>query len=153
MMTFYRIIKTRCGNSGLLEEKTTIRLKKEIFSMFNHNTKKQNNKIFSENGRIIGWSEKDAICKRVNASKHMLRTPRGWAWDVFVLERANCDGFNKSIIYEMENDLVYQANLEDFWRHGVPINRGYGEQICLPLKYWQVSDKNAPIAQQLALPI
>ena len=121
--------------------------------MLNNNTNQENNKIFSENGRVIGWIEGKAICKRVKASRHMLRTPRGWAWDVFVLERANREGLNMSIIYEKENDLVYQANLEDFWRHGAPINRGFGDQICLPLKYWQVTNDCAPFAQQLTLPI
>ena len=121
--------------------------------MFNNNTHQQLKEIFSENGQIIGWIDGNAFCKKVKASKHMLRIPRGWAWDVFVLERARNEGLDKTIIYEKERHTVHCLIMRAFWQHGVYLNRGYGEQICLPLKFWQVSNKCVPLAQQLTLPI
>ena len=109
-------------------------------------------RIYSDTGTVIGWQEGDAICKKAYASKHMLQKPLGWAWDVGVLERAKQENLNKSIIYEQEKDLVYQAKLNDFYRYGVKINRGYGEQVCLPHKYWQVSKRGESVERQMELP-
>lgn len=36
------------------------------------------------------------------------------------------------------------AEIDEFWKAGVEINRGFGEQVVLPIKYWQEhSDKDA----------
>jgi hypothetical protein len=121
--------------------------------MLNNNTNKADNKIYGVNGHVIGWIEGNSFCKRVKESTHMLRTPRGWAWDVAVLERAQKEGLLKTVIFEGEYKKIYQASLVDFLRYGVDINRGYGEQICLPIKYWTITQDSTPIAYQLELPI
>ncbi|HEX2924085.1 MAG TPA: hypothetical protein VHS28_08675, partial [Chloroflexota bacterium] len=39
-----------------------------------------------------------------------------------------------------EKGQVWEAALALFWKHGIPIDRGYGGQLALPLRYWTVTD-------------
>lgn len=120
--------------------------------MSKYNTKKLS-PLYSESGKIIGWKEPDAICKSIIASLHMLQKPKGIAWDLSVLERARKDGLKKSRVYDKETGNEYEATIEDFFRYGVRINRGFGEQIVLPLIYWQKKAQGQPFPSQLALPL
>ena len=122
--------------------------------MLNNTIKNRNNKlIFNEFGKIIGWIEGDSLNKNISSSKHMLQKPKGIAWDLSVLERARKDGLKKSRVYDKETGNEYEATIEDFFRYGVRINRGFGEQIVLPLIYWQKKAQGQPFPSQLALPL
>ena len=122
--------------------------------MLNNNIKNRNDKlILNDFGKIIGWVESDSLNKNISSSKHMLLKPKGIAWDFSVLERARKDGLKKSRVYDKETGNEYEATIEDFFRYGVRINRGFGEQIVLPLKYWQKKVKGQPSPSQLALPL
>ena len=55
-------------------------------------------------GRIVGMVRDHELVKRVQESKHLLRSPRGWAIDA----------------------------------HGYRFNRGFGDQVALQLKHWQL---------------
>ena len=81
----------------------------------------------------------------------MLRQPRGWAWDVDILEEVELQGVTHTEILDAETGKKYRAAIKDFWEHGVIIDRGHGKQMVLPISYWQISVPGQPQAKQLAL--
>ena len=121
--------------------------------MLNKNTTKQNSKqsVFRSDGRAVGHTEGDTLYKSVKGEKHMLQKPRGWAWDVDILEEAERRGATRVEIYDRENGKTYIATIQDYRDYGVSLNRGFSDQICLPLKYWQIVLPGQPPAKQLAL--
>ncbi len=89
--------------------------------------------VFNTSGRVVGGIYGDVLYK--NAQRHhMLQRPAAWAWDVHIIDNAEWFGARFT---EVECDgRVWRASLADFRRHGVRVNRGYGEQIALPLAFW-----------------
>lgn len=103
------------------------------------------------NGRIVGILEGEVLKKKVRRSVHLLRQPRGWAWDVSILEEAEEHGALYTELIDEESTKIYWAPLSEFQSHGVSIDRGFGKQIVLPLAYWQVTRQGAPRVEQLSL--
>lgn len=87
-------------------------------------------------GRIVGEIKNGCLEKCVSSDRHMLIDPLGWAWDVEILEKARKAGVERTLIIDKGANKTYKALLSDFDRFGIPVDRGYGRQICLPLKYW-----------------
>ena len=85
-------------------------------------------------GRVVG----DRFYKRVRASKHMLREPRGWALDSESLVAAERLGAREAEIEDTEGGAIYTASLERIRSKGFRFDRGHGQQICLPLQFWSV---------------
>ncbi len=105
---------------------------------------------FSTNGKPVATLEGRILRKRVRASIHQLRKPPAWAVDLAILEDARRDGAVVVEIEDVESRRRYTAPLEAFERHGLRFNRGFGEQIALPLAHWRVEMGNV---RQLALPL
>lgn len=97
-----------------------------------------NIRFYNRSGIAIGELDGDCLVKTVRSSAHMLRNPRGWTWDVAVLDDAREAGATWTRIHDEDTGRVYTASLEAFEEYGKKIDRGYGEQVCLPFKYWQV---------------
>jgi len=72
------------------------------------------------------------FCKRVRASKHMLREPRGWALDSESLVAAERLGAREAEIEDTESGAIYTASFERIRSKGFRFDRGHGQQICLP---------------------
>lgn len=97
--------------------------------------------VYNTKGQAAGQIWPDlCLIKRARASRHMLRNPHGWAWDTRILEEAKEKGVFIVYIIDEDTNTVYEAPLDEFWAHGQRIDRGHGEQICLPLKYWQITE-------------
>ena len=96
-------------------------------------------KVRLTDGRVVGEVRGDVLVKRVQGSKHMLRTPRAWAVDVAVLRQAEALGARTVEVHDLEDGTVYRAPLERFWQRGIRVNRGHGEQRGLLLADWQVN--------------
>ncbi len=94
--------------------------------------------IVDTRGRVIGRIDGDILSKHARASRHLLRNPLGWCWDKVVLEQAKREGVYLVTIFDDESGMVYVVFLSNFLGFGIPIDRGFGEQLCLPLKYWDV---------------
>ncbi len=103
---------------------------------------------FNTAGRSVATLQGATLTKRVRGSVHMLRQPRGWAFDLDILRQARADGAVAAEVRDLETGLTYWATLSAFDRWGVRFNRGFGEQICLPLDRWQVEKADS---RQLAL--
>ncbi|NIM07405.1 MAG: hypothetical protein GTO55_11805 [Armatimonadetes bacterium] len=82
-----------------------------------------------------------ALSKRVKASRHFLRVPRAIAIDVAVLSWAEREGATLVHVEDWETGLVYEATLTTIQRKGLSLDRGFGEQVALPLAHWTRSDK------------
>jgi hypothetical protein len=107
--------------------------------------------VYREDGRVVGQIVDGSLCKRVKRSKHMLRRPQGWAWDDVCLKQADEVHAQQTKIEDEENDIVYIASLSIFRKYGISLNRKFGKQTCLPLKYWQVHKQGQNPPQQLSL--
>jgi len=107
--------------------------------------------VYREDGKFVALVENGVLIKHVRRSKHMLQKPQGWAWDDTCLEQAERLQAHQTQIFDDETGLIYTASISDFRRYGVQFNRHFGQQTCLPVKYWQVSKlgENPPI--QLSL--
>jgi len=100
-------------------------------------------------GKPVGYIEDGILKKRVQASKHMLRIPRGWAWDKRILEEAVAEGIKITEIFDTEEKVTYSAKIRDILEKGQVVNRGHGLQIVLHLFRWKKkkhkTNENQPV--------
>jgi len=102
----------------------------------------------SAGGRVVGEVVEGKFIKRLKASRHMLRDPKGWSLDVDSLADAEDLGAESVEIHDTETGIIYSASVGRILDKGFRFNRGHGPQICLPLKSW---DAHRPgEAEQLA---
>lgn len=93
--------------------------------------------VYSGN-RIVGRVVGESFVKRAYASRHFLRKPPAIASDTDALERARQLGAKKVIVEDKESGKVYSAAIELVFEKGFRLDRGYNEQIALPLDKWVV---------------
>jgi len=103
---------------------------------------------FNADGKVAASLSGKTLRKKVRASRHLLRQPPAWAFDVSILEAARQDGAQTVEVADVESRKVYKAPILAFFIHGVRIDRGFGQQIALPLALWRVEAEDA---QQLCL--
>jgi hypothetical protein len=80
--------------------------------------------------------------KRYQASKHFLRKPAAICYDVTVLRRAESLGAVIALVIDIDSGRQYTAQIATIWQHGFKFNRGFGEQIALPLERWAVDGQS-----------
>lgn len=102
------------------------------------------NPIYRGDGKVVGYTEGQTLHKTVKGDKHMLQKPHGWAWDTDILAEAARRDVISVEIYDRESSNTYIATIQAFWDFGVGLNRGFGDQICLPIKYWQIDRPGQP---------
>jgi len=107
--------------------------------------------VFASNGRVVGEVRDGVLRKTVRRSVHFLRYPRAIAWDLVTLEQAERLGATRCEVADAETGDTYSASLAAFWREGVRLNRGHGDQVALPLDRWAVARPGEAVGQQLAL--
>lgn len=90
------------------------------------------------NGKVVGMIFGQELVKVAQGSKHMLRSPKAWAFDARALAAARDLGVTTVRVEDTETGRVYRADLSAIYTHGYSFDRGFGEQIALPLTYWQL---------------
>ena len=80
----------------------------------------------------------DVLFKSARASVHFLKVPPAIAIDLFIFNNARSK-VKYVQVFEKEKGIFYTARVLDFVSYGFVINRGFGEQIALPMKYWEKS--------------
>ena len=97
--------------------------------------------VLDKNGRrrVAGELVGRILKKAVQGSRHLLRKPPGWAIDEDILRRAQAAGAETVCILDRESGKTYTSPLETIFSKGIKFDRGFGEQICLPLCKWLVS--------------
>ena len=82
----------------------------------------------------------------LDPQKHKLRVPEGWATAEEHLRMGIC-----GVRLLLTDGTVLEAAIEVWQRYGIPIDRGFGQQVCLPQRYWRVTRPGEPLAEQLSL--
>ncbi len=106
--------------------------------------------VLAGNGRVVGAVRKGVFHKTVCASKHLLRKPEGWASDVCVLDQLEALDVEWIQLDDAETRKVYRARVGDFRLHGIPLDRGFGPQLVLPLRFWKTTQPGQPQYAQLS---
>ena len=78
----------------------------------------------------------DVWVKTVKGSEHRLQVPPGWAVDVADFKTALSRGARLLCIRDLEAGRAYWARLDTIAAHGFVLQRGFGEQLGLPLAHW-----------------
>lgn len=102
----------------------------------------QDRQLIKEGQHITGAVWNGWFLKRVRGSVHKLRNRPGWAADALSIARTV--GIR---IEDEETGRVYLANLATLDAHGYRFNAGWGEQIALDMKHWQLEGAPAPLVQ------
>jgi len=90
----------------------------------------------------LRWQDGFLIATRFAKPEHLLRTPLAWSYHVEVIEAMKEAGVN--IMEVVFGDKLYTCPLERFLRYAKRHNRGYGDQLFLPLQYWDVRTIDGP---------
>ncbi len=98
--------------------------------------------IMGSNGKVVGTVIKDTLHKRVNSSKHFLRQPPAIAFDAHCIVKAKKLGANKIMVHDKDTKKRYMASYSLFESSAFRINRGFGEQLALPISMWSILDPN-----------
>jgi hypothetical protein len=80
----------------------------------------------------------NVLFKTARESIHFLRKPPAIAIDLEIFNSKK-DLIEYVQVYEKEGGFYYTARKIDFIKFGIYLDRGYGKQIALPLKYWDKS--------------
>ncbi len=99
--------------------------------------------------KIIGDIDARTFTKRVKGSKHMLRQPPAWGIDAPIFDeqiKPNCDTI---VVIDMETDKKYQVSVELFNKQKGTLDRGFGKQYYLTLKWWNSEKSRAQMAMGL----
>ena len=89
-------------------------------------------------GKVIGWFEGDTFIKPVVGSKHKLRKPPSWAIQAEAFDEEVKPNARELVIIDRESGLRYRVSIETFARHSFRLNRGFGDQYALPIRFFQV---------------
>lgn len=93
-------------------------------------------KFNNKKGKLIGEYADGIFTKSVVGSKHKLRDPEGWAIDTEVVNTLSILGCDVIQVTDKESKVTYTAKFETFKDYAIPISRGYGDQLVLPVRYW-----------------
>ncbi len=91
--------------------------------------------------RVVGYVQGGTFCKTIH-KQHFLRTPPAIANDISVLDDAERAGATIVRITDLDTRTVYTASIQQIQALGVRFNRGFGNQIYLPLSFWSINGKS-----------
>lgn len=105
--------------------------------------------VFNCQGRPVGRIASDGFLEKtgLDPSVHRLRKPEGWATDAAHLDIEGLAG----VRLITKAGEVWEAPIALWRRYGIPLERGFGRQIVLPSRYWQVRRPGEVQARQLPL--
>ncbi len=115
------------------------------------NSSKKNIPVFLSNGKRAGYVNSGTLHKQVQGSKHFLKRPPAIANDIDLLAAAENLGAVRVVILDTETRQTYTASIEHIRQAGFRINRGFGEQIALPLSGWMMRREGQNPIVQLTL--
>lgn len=95
--------------------------------------------VYRSDGRAVGRVEGGVFRRVMRSTVHQLQRPPAWAADVDALDQARAAGASQVEIFDRDTGATYRAELAEFYRRGVRVDRGYGMQLALPLACWSVT--------------
>lgn len=106
-------------------------------------THNQGISVYRADGRAVGRVEGGVFRRVMRSTKHQLQRPPAWAADLDALDQARAAGASRVEIFDRDTGATYAADLADFYRRGVRVDRGHGLQLALPLTCWEVTGGRA----------
>lgn len=82
------------------------------------------------------------LVKYVNPLRHKLRTPEGWAVDTRHL-RQLAEAGGRGVRLHLTTGTALEAELDLWGTRAFEIDRGHGEQMVLPSKWWTTVEASA----------
>lgn len=105
-------------------------------------THRQYTPILDLRGVMVAALWGGTLRKIVHGSRHLLRRPvPSWAVDLHALAEAKRLGAVLAEVRDLDSGLTYSAPVSEFDRHGLPLDRGAGPQVALPLGYWSIGGR------------
>jgi len=113
--------------------------------------------IRTADGRVVAVIDGQALFKKVDSSKHMLRKPPSWAFDTATIQDAQDAGATKIEVWATDEGITYTATMAHFLEYAFALNRGHNPQLAMPLRYWEQDHDelaaNIRYGRQLGLPL
>ena len=75
--------------------------------------------------------------KKLDSRKHFLKVPPAIAFDKSSINKAERYGAKMLSVYDTYKKVFYTAKIKSLRENGMNINRGFGNQIALPLQFWK----------------
>jgi len=98
-------------------------------------------KIATNRGVVVGELLDGVYTKVVKGSTHKMRKPAGWSNDKDIVDNLLRLGCREIKIIDKETDTHWCIGIDDFIKEAIYINRGFGEQLVVPFKYWEVTHR------------
>lgn len=94
--------------------------------------------IRSSSGRITCHfnPETKVLERRLRGSSHLLRSPLAICFDACIVAQAQDLDCKEILVSDVETGTRYSVPFSVFLDKSFPLNRGFGEQLALPLSYW-----------------
>jgi hypothetical protein len=97
-----------------------------------------------DNGRVVGYLRGTILHRKMVGSRHILTNPPSIALGIDPLNKAIQLSAETIWIQDTETGLEYRTDIWNFKNKAILINRGFGDQMALPLVYWRVTDPRHP---------
>ena len=97
----------------------------------------------------VGVVEGQVFHKNVIGSKHMLRRPPAWAFDLETLDQAEQAGARWVRVRDAETGREYEAAIAYIRAKGFDVNRGHGRQVALPLGEWKLKAEGELVQEEM----
>jgi len=101
--------------------------------------KRRNQPVKNIFGRRVGEIDGEMLKIYASVNRHMLKQPRGWSVQVSILLQGKNAGVKTVEIIDNELGVIFSTPITCFWSDGIFIDRGFGEQRCLPISYWNMT--------------
>lgn len=88
---------------------------------------------------------------KVIRDSHVLRRPPAIAFDAALIAEAERRGVRTVSVLNADSGRQFVVTLADFQRYGFRLNRGYGDQIALELRYWAIDGAPPEAMRQAAI--
>ncbi len=92
--------------------------------------------FYNGRGQVVGRVVAGWLRKRVASTKHQLRQPPAWCVDADHLDHLEAIG-GVGVLLVDEHGTEWPATIDAFRQYGIPIDRGHGVQVALPLARWR----------------
>ena len=95
--------------------------------------------LYADSGKVVAFLKNGIIRKNVSEEKHLVRYPTalsGWAFDRSIIQRGAELGATDIHVWARDTEIMYKVSFREFFTKAVPLNRKWGIQVLLPLRYW-----------------
>tara|TARA_Y100000310_G_scaffold250182_1_gene256355 strand:+ start:248 stop:583 length:336 start_codon:yes stop_codon:yes gene_type:complete len=93
----------------------------------------------TDDGVVVARLVNGILVKKARESKHMLRSPKAWAFDRSIIETASRHGATGIRIEAGDTGAVFKVSMDMFLEKSFALQRGHNRQLALVLKFWDTS--------------